>query len=53
MLDSIFEAIFSILDISGTVAGTENKSPFFKILGIIVWLVVLAGVVWLIILWNR
>jgi hypothetical protein len=47
MLDDIFQAIFSIIDITGTVAGTENKSLFLKIIGVAVWIFVLVGIVWM------
>lgn len=53
MLDDIFQALFSIIDVTGTVAGSENKSLFFKIIGIAVWLLVPAGIVWLFISWFR
>jgi hypothetical protein len=49
MFDSIFEALFSILDITGTHAGPESKSIFIRILGIIVWAMLLIGIVLLII----
>lgn len=51
MLDNIFQAIFSIIDITGTVAGTDNKSLFLKIVGVAVWIFVLVGIVWLFVNW--
>lgn len=51
MLDAVFEALFFILDITGKVAGTESKSVFIRILGIIFWLFVIAGIVCLFIKW--
>ena len=45
MLDRIFEALFSILDVAATIVGEENMSPFFKILGCLVWLLLVAGVI--------
>ena len=51
MLDSIIDFLFTLLDFSGTVAGTENKSPIFKVLGVIAWLLILIGIVWLLIKW--
>ena len=51
MLESIIEFFFSLLDLSGTVAGTKNKSPIFKVLGFIAWLLILIGIVYLLIKW--
>ncbi len=51
MLDEIFNALFSIADTTGTAAGTENKSTFFKILGCAVWVMLLVGIIGLIIYW--
>ena len=53
MLDDLFQVIFSIIDITGTVAGTENKSLILKVIGIVVWILVLVGVVWLFVIWFR
>ena len=51
MLDDIFHALFGTIDITGTVAGSENKSPILKIVGIAVWLLVIAGSVGLVVFW--
>ena len=53
MLDTIFEILFGIVNVTGTIAGPENRSPFFKVLGCLVWLLLLAGVVSLVIYWAR
>ena len=51
MLDSIIDFLFSLFDLTGMMAGTENKSPIFKVLGFIAWLLILIGIVWLLIKW--
>jgi len=51
MLDDIFNAIFSIADVTGTVAGSENKSTFFKVIGCAVWILVLAGIIGIFVYW--
>ena len=53
MIDHIIEALFSILDITGTLVGEKNKSPFFKVLGCLVWLLILSGIVGLLIYWLK
>ena len=45
MLDEIFKTLLSIVDVTWTVAGTENKSILFKVIGYAVWLFVLAGII--------
>ena len=53
MFDEIFSAIFSIADGSGSAAGTENRSIFFKILGIAVWILLVVGIVGMFVYWFK
>ena len=53
MLDDIFNAILSIVDVTGTVAGSENKSIVLKIIGFAVWIFILAGIIGLFVYWLR
>ena len=53
MLDDIFKTLLSIVDVTGTVAGTENKSILFKVIGYAVWLFVLAGIIGMFLGWFR
>ena len=53
MLDDIFKALLSIVDVTGTAAGTENKSIFFKVIGCAIWLFVLAGIIGMFVNWFR
>ena len=51
MLDDIFNALFSILDSAGTIAGSKNRSSIFKVLGCIVWILLFVGIIGIFIYW--
>lgn len=51
MLDEIIEALVAVLDIGGSAAGDKNRSPILRVFGVIMWLLIIAGAVWLIVTW--
>jgi len=49
MLDKIIEIFALITETSGTVAKPDSKSPLFKMIGLIAWIVFIDAIVLLII----